>query len=82
MRASAFYLPYKDGNIAREQGARPRLLWHIGECKQGGGACRFYYRTPDGLSGGLRLLEGSTASSSEIRFVDFNCVTSDQISSK
>lgn len=41
MRASAFYLPYKDGNIAREQGARPRLLWHIGECKQGGGACRF-----------------------------------------
>lgn len=41
MRASAFYWPYKDGNIAREQGARPRLLWHIGECKQGGGACCF-----------------------------------------
>lgn len=40
-RASAFYWPYKDGNIAREEGARPRLLWHIGESKQGGVASHF-----------------------------------------
>lgn len=33
--------PYKDGNIAREAGARLSLLWHSGERKQRGGANRF-----------------------------------------
>lgn len=39
--ASAVCWPYKDGNIAREEGARLSLLWHSGERKQRGGANRF-----------------------------------------
>lgn len=60
--------PYKDGNITREQGARPRLLWQIGECERRGGACGLTERggacccsTPDGRSEGPLLLSGGSA---------------------
>ena len=43
------YCPYKDGNIAREQGARLWLPWRVEECKQRGGACVLLWR-PDAPS--------------------------------